>query len=205
MKAVPVMLLCVLMSGTPAVLLAEQTSVVSTSPNKSVPPATPAASTSTPSTPTKGASTQPSSTPPATTNTATDKLMAGKTLGKPAAHGSLQPGQMAQPPAIVGGIVQVTLGLLVVLMVIAGAAWFVRRFGHFTATAKGNLRVIGGLPMGSRERVVLLQVGEKQLLLGVAPGRIEILHVLDEPLSFDADNSSPPAQTFSALLKRFQR
>jgi flagellar protein FliO/FliZ len=206
MKAVPVILLCLLMSGNPVMLLAEQAPVVSVSSNKSHPSTTPASSTSTPSASTKGALNQPSSTLPIATDTAaSDKLMVGKNLGKSVAHGARQPGQMAQPPAIVGGIVQVTLGLLVVLMVIAGAAWFARRFGHFNATAKGNLRIIGGLPMGSRERVVLLQVGDKQLLLGVAPGRIEILHVLDEPLSFDADNSTPPAQTFSALLKRFQR
>ena len=37
--------------------------------------------------------------------------------------------------------------------------------------------------MGPRERVVLLQVGNAQLLLGVTPGRIQSLHVLDEPVS----------------------
>jgi flagellar protein FliO/FliZ len=36
--------------------------------------------------------------------------------------------------------------------------------------------------MGARERLVLVQVGSTQLLLGVAPGRISLLHQLDEPV-----------------------
>ncbi len=36
--------------------------------------------------------------------------------------------------------------------------------------------------MGSRERIVLLQVGEEQVLIGVSPGRINKLHVLNKPI-----------------------
>ena len=41
------------------------------------------------------------------------------------------------------------------------------------------MRVIGGLSLGMWEKVILLQVGKKQLILGVTPGRIETLHVLE--------------------------
>jgi flagellar biosynthetic protein FliO len=117
-------------------------------------------------------------------------------------------GTVTQAPAMATGVLQVTLGLFVVLIVIAAAAWFARRFGHFNVTAKGNLRIIGGLHMGSRERVVLMQVGNKQLLLGVAPGRIQTLHVLDEPITVDEDahtQNQHPMQRFSTLLKRYQQ
>ncbi|WP_455234558.1 flagellar biosynthetic protein FliO [Thiogranum longum] len=77
---------------------------------------------------------------------------------------------------------QLTLGMLLVLGLMLGIAWLLKRTGRFQMAAGGGLRILGGLSMGARERVVLLQVGETQLLLGVAPGRVQTLHVLDEPL-----------------------
>ncbi len=57
--------------------------------------------------------------------------------------------------------------------------------------------------MGPRERVVLVQVGKQQLLLGVAPGRIQTLHVLDEPVT-DATSPTPSAfvEKLTAALKK---
>jgi flagellar protein FliO/FliZ len=92
----------------------------------------------------------------------------------------------AQPPALEplagGGLVQLALGLLAVIALIVGLAWMMRRMGGLTGGQGGALRVLGGLSMGTRERVVLIQVGDTQLLLGVAPGRVQTLHVLDRPV-----------------------
>ncbi len=85
-------------------------------------------------------------------------------------------------PVGAGNYVQMVLGLVFVIGLIVGLAWFVRRMGNFQAGAAGSLKLLGGLSLGQRERVVLLQVGETQLLLGVAPGRINTLHVLDTPI-----------------------
>jgi flagellar protein FliO/FliZ len=61
----------------------------------------------------------------------------------------------------------------------------------------GMLKIIGGISMGSRERIVLLQVGSEQLLVGVSPGRINTLHVLEAPLD-NADVNSE--KTFATNL-----
>ncbi len=81
-----------------------------------------------------------------------------------------------------GSLVQVTLGLFVVLVAIVIGAWLVRRLGHFPSTPDSDLKVLGGLSMGPRERVVLIQVGKEQVLVGVAPGRVQKIHVLAEPV-----------------------
>lgn len=86
-------------------------------------------------------------------------------------------------PMAVGYLLQLTLGLLVVLIAIGGGVWLLRRVGRFQSGADGALRILGGLSLGTRERVVLMQVGETQLLLGVAPGKVEALHVLDRPVT----------------------
>lgn len=85
-------------------------------------------------------------------------------------------------PLALSSLLQLTLGMLVVLGLIVGIAWLLKRSGRFQVAAGGGLRILGGLSMGTRERVVLLQVGETQLLLGVAPGSVKTLHILDRPI-----------------------
>jgi len=77
---------------------------------------------------------------------------------------------------------QLAIGLLFVLLMVIGLAWLLRRVGGVSLGGSQALKVIGGMSMGARERVVLLQVGETQLLVGVSPGRIQTLHVLDKPV-----------------------
>lgn len=80
-------------------------------------------------------------------------------------------------------LVRLTVGLAVVVLAILGLGWLLRRTGAGVAGGvAGQLRLLGGLSLGSRERVVLVQVGKRQLLLGVAPGRVQTLHVLEENL-----------------------
>jgi flagellar protein FliO/FliZ len=115
----------------------------------------------------------------------------------------------AQPlsgdPLAVGNLVQLTLGMLAVLLLLGGMAWLLRRSGRFTSGVHGALRILGGVSMGTRERIVLLQVGKQQLLVGVAPGRIQTLHVLAEPIEApDAPAGQKPgfAQALEIALGR---
>jgi flagellar protein FliO/FliZ len=89
--------------------------------------------------------------------------------------------RVATPGA--GSLVQVTLSLVLVLGAVFAAAWLVRRLKTFGKFGSGPIEVIADISLGAKERAVLVQVGGKQLLLGVAPGRVNTLHVLDEPIS----------------------
>lgn len=70
-------------------------------------------------------------------------------------------------------------GLALVLALIFLSAWLARRFGGMSRLAPGQFQVLAAASLGARERAVLLQVGGKQLVLGVAPGRVETLCVLE--------------------------
>jgi flagellar protein FliO/FliZ len=83
---------------------------------------------------------------------------------------------------LAGNLLHMILGLLAVLAVIFAGAWLLRRSGQMQAGGQSALRIVGGLSLGPRERAVLVQIGDKQLLIGVAPGRVQTLHVLDQPL-----------------------
>ncbi len=108
------------------------------------------------------------------------------------------PAKAMNEPLGAGNLLQLSLGLLVVLAAIVGSAWLLRRYGRLQSGVDGALRIIGGLSMGPRERVVLVQVGKQQLLLGVAPGRIQTLHVLAEPVS--EGSARPPQGGFAERL-----
>ncbi|MDX1655207.1 MAG: flagellar biosynthetic protein FliO, partial [Candidatus Competibacteraceae bacterium] len=76
------------------------------------------------------------------------------------------------------GLLQMVLGLVLVLGFILGAAWLVRRFTPLRG-GDGAIRLRGGLSLGTRERLVLVEVEGVRLLVGVSPGRLQTLHIFD--------------------------
>ena len=104
-------------------------------------------------------------------------------------------------------LTQFVMGLLIVLLCIVVLAWLAKRFNHMQSSLDGSLKIIGGLSLGARERIVLVQVGDEQLLLGVAPGRVNKIHSI-EPLEIkkneDEEHSFGKgfAKQLSAALSR---
>jgi flagellar protein FliO/FliZ len=90
----------------------------------------------------------------------------------------------ASPGASATGtqLVRLALGLAAVIGLLLVSARLLPRVGGGAFVGSDALRVVAQLQVGQRERVVVLQVGERQIMVGVAPGRVEMLHLLDEPL-----------------------
>ena len=78
-------------------------------------------------------------------------------------------------------LARLLVALAFVLLAFWGCARLMRRLQGVTQTHSGGLRIVGGLSVGQRERLVVVQAGGERLLLGVSPGRIERLHVLETP------------------------
>jgi len=98
-----------------------------------------------------------------------------------------------------GGLLQATLGLAIVLALIWGAAWIVRRLAPSTRTVSSAIKVVATQNVGPRERVVLVEIAGTWLVVGVAPGRVSALHTL--PKSVLAENGTP-ANPFGRMLAR---
>ncbi len=107
-------------------------------------------------------------------------------------------------PVGVGDFVQVFLGLAVVVVAIVAMAWIIKRTGYVNTRANGQLKVVGGLTLTQRERLLLVQVGKKQLLIGVAPGRISTLHELEENIDV-IGSDKPVMESFAQKLNTFMR
>lgn len=83
-------------------------------------------------------------------------------------------------PFSIVNMLNMVMGLVLVIGLILGLAWAVRKYGRLPTNNQIDMKVLGGLSLGTRERAVLVQVEGKRLLLGVAPGRVETLHVMDD-------------------------
>jgi len=100
------------------------------------------------------------------------------------------------------------ISLLLVLTLFLMCVWLVRKAGGLTSATASQMRVLGALSLGAKERVVLLQVGHKQLLLGVSPGCIETLHVLEGEdclLLDDAQPSNTGSKVFAEKLMQVMK
>lgn len=106
--------------------------------------------------------------------------------------------------ASAGSLFQVLLGLAVVLGLMAGAAWILKRLGVAKAVAGAPVRIVGGVSVGSRERIVVVEVAEQWIVVGVAPGRVNPLSTMPRQEITSAQQMQTPAATdnFSAWLRR---
>jgi len=77
------------------------------------------------------------------------------------------------------------LSLLMVLGLIIISALVLKRF-NLTQQSSNQLKVIASLSLGAKERVVVVQIGEQQLVLGVCPQQISLLKNLETPIDIQA-------------------
>ncbi len=112
-----------------------------------------------------------------------------------------RPAGLSGTPLGTDGILATAAGLLLVLATILALAWVARRYGRFTMAGKGMVSLLGGVTLGSRERVVVVQVEDTRLVLGVAPGRIQTLYVLNPA----QDTSAGFPETLESQISELRR
>ncbi len=95
---------------------------------------------------------------------------------------------------------KVMLGLVFVIALFLASTFLFKRFGNGSMTGRGQLRIVDGLHLGNRERLLLVELKGKQILLAITPGRINKLDTVavlssEEELSdqaLDVDHSPTP-------------
>ena len=139
------------------------------------------------------------------------RLMVGLLVALPVHAWAAEPvAQAAAAPvtgSVGGQLTQLVLGLLLVVGVIFVLAWLMRRVQNVGPGNGQVIELIGSRALGPRDRLVLVQVGEEQILLGITPGRITPLHVLKTPVNVDQSKPATPefAQRLMELLGKDQK
>jgi flagellar protein FliO/FliZ len=91
-----------------------------------------------------------------------------------------------------GQLLQLVLGLLLVVGLIFVLAWLMRRVQRTGPAGNQVIELVGSRALGPRDRLVLVQVGNEQVLLGVSPGSITALHVMNEPVQVPETQNATP-------------
>lgn len=110
------------------------------------------------------------------------------------------------PPSAVssGSIMQIIFSLLLVLAAIVLVAWLLKRMNVAQQGSGHLIKILGGISIGQRERVVLIEIKDTWLVVGVGPGQIRTLHTLQKAENSIPDpqpiETQPPENKFANLL-----
>ena len=90
--------------------------------------------------------------------------------------------EIAAMPSLVTGssVLHMFLALLLVLAVIGVIAWLLKRFGIGPGNQSNLIKVVAAAAVGQRERIVIVEIANAWLILGVAPGHINLLHQIEK-------------------------
>ena len=93
------------------------------------------------------------------------------------------------------------IGALVLML------WAMKRWQPKLAAGRGGLSVKAALSLGGRDRLIVIQAGERELLLGVSPGNITLLGDYDEllPSASAAEEKAPSSSAVDAFQKLLKR
>ncbi len=119
-----------------------------------------------------------------------------------AAAGQAAP-QIPASPVSLGSLLQVLFGLVLVLAAVAGTAWLLKRLAPGQVGMGGVVKVVGGVAVGPKERLVLVEIGDTWLVLGVAPGRVSAVHNMPKPQGgAGLGGETVPEGVFASWLKQ---
>jgi len=106
------------------------------------------------------------------------------------------------------GALNMAMGLIVVIALILGLAWVLKKYARLPGNNQVDMKVLGGLSLGTREKAILIEVENQRLLVGVTPGHIQTLHVLDnnsEKSNASIVNQSPNQSTNQSFESKLEK
>lgn len=100
------------------------------------------------------------------------------------------------------GLFQLVFGLVIVLGLMAVAAWALKYFGVKQTFGSTNVRIIGGVNVGTRERILIVEAADQWIVVGVTPGCINALATMPKQEIVPTTDIASGVRTFPEWLKR---
>jgi len=115
------------------------------------------------------------------------------------------PTPMPAAPSAAGSLLQTVAALAAVLAIVMGLAWMMKRFGPKTVTGGSTVKLVGAMSVGTRERILVVEVGDQWIVVGASPGRMNALATMPRQESATAmpgPHPNLPATNFSEWFKQ---
>ena len=100
----------------------------------------------------------------------------------------------------IGNLLQVLGALIFIIMLMLGLAWFLKNHGPKSLMGRVPVKVVGGVSLGGRERVLVIEVADQWLVIGATPNQITTLATL--PRQPTPEDEPVPGKQFSIWLKQ---
>ncbi|WP_252011580.1 flagellar biosynthetic protein FliO [Vibrio sp. SCSIO 43140] len=98
-----------------------------------------------------------------------------------------------------------TLGSLVlVIVIILGLAWVLKRMKVPSLVNQQGLKIVRQIPVGTKERIAIVQAGEEQFLVGITAQSIQLISKLEQPLDENEVSQPAFASQLSKIMKKQQ-
>ena len=106
-------------------------------------------------------------------------------------------------PLSISSLAQLTLSLLAIVVLIVAISWLLKRFKVALPRGSADMAILDQVAVGPRERIVLVRVGDAQVLVGIGAGGVVALTPLASPVSLQmAAPTAPFAERLREMMKR---
>jgi len=145
------------------------------------------------------------------TTPAADEAAPAAAAPAPAPAPAAQPGAMAMTiptpaptPSAGGSLLQTSLALIFVIALMLGLAWLTKRINpRGLGGAGSNVKLVGTLSVGTRERILVVEVGEQWIVVGASPGRMNALATMPRQESSEPlQQATLPTANFAEWFKQ---
>ncbi|SBS65652.1 flagellar biosynthetic protein FliO [Vibrio splendidus] len=106
----------------------------------------------------------------------------------------------AAPPSL---DLATTFGSLIfVIAFILFIAWLLKRMQVPAMSNQQGLAIVRQIPVGTKERIAIVQAGDEQFLVGITTQSIQLISKLDKPLTQEMLEKSTFSSQLSQLIKK---
>jgi flagellar protein FliO/FliZ len=106
-------------------------------------------------------------------------------------------------PLSFGSLAQLTLSLMLIVGLIFALSWFLKRFRVTGGRSRGEFAILDELIVSPRERIMLIGIGDVQVLVGIGAGGMVALTPLAQPIALRA--AEPCAPAFADRLRELMK
>lgn len=101
------------------------------------------------------------------------------------------------------GLLQIGLALAAVIALMLAAAWLMKRLGPIATNNRVAMKVVGGLSIGNRERIIVVEIADQWMVLGVTAQQItSLLTIPKQEMPVVEHAASDAKASFSYWLKK---
>ena len=106
---------------------------------------------------------------------------------------ALEQSAQSSPPVGIPGVLGFGVSLILVIVAILVVGWLYAQMRGVRGASSNVINILASQSLGSKEKIVLVEVGDKQIVVGMTAAHLQTLHVFEEPVVSSAERAGNSA------------